>query len=97
MAKNVVSARARPNPAGGPLVRDFVVVLTFCMPDCGNTTSDISNVVTGDHCGTKCVGDPNEICGGSNSLSLYWNGLALQPDPTFVQKVGKWSLVGCFK
>jgi hypothetical protein len=67
------------------------------MPDCGNTTTDGATTTAPADCGIFCVGDSSEICGGSDSLSLYSNGLALQPDPTFVKKVGAWNKLGCFK
>ncbi|KAI9449322.1 WSC domain-containing protein [Lactarius psammicola] len=58
-------------------------------------TPGATSASSGD-CNSKCVGDTNEICGGTNRLNLYWSGATPQPQPTFVPNVGRWDYVGCF-
>jgi hypothetical protein len=58
------------------------------MPDCGNTMTAGSTSATLLDCASQCVGDANQMCGGTNSLSLYWNGFAIEPGPTTVQGLG---------
>ena len=91
MAKNVVSAR----------LDIYCFDHTFWVLDCGNVTTDGATPTSSSNCQTNCFGNNNEFCGGPNSLSLYWNGRARQPDPTFVQTVGvgplAWNFEGCFR
>jgi len=65
---------------------------------CGNVTTETAKPISSSACNSPCVGNPSETCGGSDSLSLYWNGISLQPNPTFVRQSGGWDLQlsGCF-
>jgi hypothetical protein len=67
------------------------------MPDCGNMTTDTVRRAPPEDCNSMCTGDSSENCGSSDSLSLYWNGLPLLPYPTFVQNVGAWVILACYK
>jgi len=63
---------------------------------CGNIPTESASITSDSACNSPCVGNSSEICGGSDSLSLYWNGLGVQGAPTFLQQFGAWNLSGCF-
>ena len=68
------------------------------MPDCGNVLTEGATNAPDSNCTVKCVGDPNEYCGGTNSLNIkiYWNGATLQPLPTIAQYPSFWYYMGCY-
>ncbi|KAF8265654.1 WSC domain-containing protein [Lactarius quietus] len=64
---------------------------------CGNVLTLGAVAVPASNCGYDCVGDIGEACGGSDSLSLYWNGKTPPPQPTLVQNVNlHWGIEACF-
>ncbi|KAF8261995.1 WSC domain-containing protein [Lactarius quietus] len=66
---------------------------------CGNVLTPGVAPASNANCGTKCVGDSTETCGGNGFLNLYGNGGPLQPQPTPVHTVPSapsWELLGCF-
>ncbi|KAF8263711.1 WSC domain-containing protein [Lactarius quietus] len=64
---------------------------------CGNVLTPGAVSAPVSQCSSKCVGDSSKTCGGSDHLSLYWNGQTPQPQPTFVQNVyPHWGIEGCF-
>jgi len=63
---------------------------------CGNFPTATAVTTSSSACNTPCVGNYSETCGGSDSLSLYWNGHVVQPLPVFVQSFGASNLLGCF-
>ena len=67
------------------------------MPDCGNIITPGSMTLPPDTCQSECAGDKKQYCGGTDSLSLYWNSTKLQPQPTMTQYVSSWTLMGCFE
>jgi hypothetical protein len=74
------------------------------MPDCANVISDrLQKDDSGKSCATKCVGDSDETCGGSDSIDVYYKENGPSFAPTVVQSVGvagtvgSWVYVGCFK
>ena len=68
------------------------------MPDCGNGTTAGSKVTSESDCDFTCVGNINEMCGGNDSLSLYWTGASFESDATIVEETSEgWLLMGCYK
>ena len=71
---------------------------TFWVPDCGNVTTVGAKSAPLSDCGTRCVGDHSEMCGGSDRLNLYRSaGATPPPQPTIVPTVGWWSYGGCYR
>jgi len=62
---------------------------------CGNVLTIGSTSAPASDCNSTCIGDHSEACGGSGSLSLYWNGVT-QAQPTIVQSVNGWNFLGCY-
>ena len=67
------------------------------MPFCGNVLTDGAKKITDMDCLVPCIGDDSQYCGGTDSLSLYWNGAQPQAPPAMPKYVDSWTLQGCFK
>ncbi|TBU26664.1 hypothetical protein BD311DRAFT_666990 [Dichomitus squalens] len=63
---------------------------------CGDEIANGGTNATLSDCNFACTGNPDEICGAGNRLSVYWNGVAPPPPPTVVPSVGLWESLGCF-
>ena len=96
MAKIVVSVRLGVACKAATSFLTHCFDHTFLVLDCGNSTTVGAAVTLPENCNSPCVGDPREICGGSNSLSLYWNGFKHYA-PDFLEPLEKWRFVGCYK
>jgi len=62
---------------------------------CGNVLTIGTTSAPASDCNATCVGDSTEICGGSDRLSIYWDGTT-QVQPTIVQSVNDWRFQGCY-
>ena len=72
MAKTVVSARLEVScKASSSFFALGCFHHTFWVPDCGNVATFGATSVPLSDCGTRCVGDHSEMCGGSDRLNLY--------------------------
>jgi len=64
---------------------------------CGNVMTPGAVLVLASNCGLDCVGDSSETCGGTDYLSVYWNGQTPPPQPTLVKHVNlHWGIEACF-
>jgi len=62
---------------------------------CGDILTNGSTSAPASDCNATCIGNSAEICGGSDRLSIYWNG-ANPVQPTIVQSVNDWRFQGCY-
>ena len=71
----------------------------FWNPDCGDVLTVDFIETLGSECsdGPSCAGDPNETCGASLRLDLYWSGVPAQSPPTIPQVIDSWDFLGCVR
>jgi hypothetical protein len=64
---------------------------------CGNSLGARSVVAPSTDCNMACGGNPNEVCGAGNRLSMYLkNDYSLPVAPEHVQEVHGYTWAGCF-
>jgi len=63
--------------------------------DCGDFfTANTSTPIT--DCNTACTGKSSEPCGGSNRMSIFWNGTRSAPIPVSNPGPVGWKWLGCY-
>ncbi|KAF8260922.1 WSC domain-containing protein [Lactarius quietus] len=63
---------------------------------CGSIFTSDTAEVSNSHCSIDCVGNTEQNCGGSDYLTIYWNGEPHPRPPTIVPEVERWQLEGCY-
>ena len=79
------------------LPHSSVTMLWILILDCGNVLTPGSNKLLASDCSSICSGDPNQSCGGPNSLDMYKFGNIVPPQPVVVENVGDWHYAGCYR
>lgn len=64
---------------------------------CGNFIINGGAETTPSDCSFPCTGDPAQVCGAGNRLSMYYSGQSLPPAPEIVPSVGLWQSLGCYR
>jgi hypothetical protein len=67
------------------------------LTDCGNAIVNGGHNATLTDCNMACNGNGQELCGGPNRLSFYWNGQTPPALPIITPKVGTWTSLGCYR
>lgn len=72
------------------------LVAHVVFPDCDVIFENAEISAPDTDCSEACVGNPAQLCGAPNRLSVYSSGTAAI-FPAEVPSVGAWNGLGCFK
>ncbi|KAF7334608.1 hypothetical protein MVEN_02290900 [Mycena venus] len=80
------------------LLSDCILTLLFWQQECycDNFIENSGTTALDTDCNLPCTGDPDELCGGSGRLNMFWSGAKPPPPPTIPPSIGKWKSLGCY-